>query len=468
MNRRIASIDILRGIAIIGMILSANIGFNSDLPAWMFHAQTPPPTYAFNPDIPGITWVDLVFPFFLFAMGAAFPFALKKRFDEGCGWKFIGTRLEQRWITLTLFALLLGNAYSIWQTTQSATEVHIFLITIWAGLFLTLLRVKPQENATFFRRHLGKIVNLSGLSVLAACAFIYEGWFGLELNIWASDIIIMILAVTAISGGLIWALTRNNLRLRWLTVLFVVMIKALSSYLPQSLDFIPDCTRIGWFFNYSFLQYLVIALIGSIVGDMILKAGNAGKEVENGQPTERMEIHAGFIAFSAVLLQLWGLYSRHIVADFCISAAMAGGFLALTWKDKGISSAIGKTGFVLLLVGILFDPIDGGITKDHCNLAYLLTTSGMAALLTCFLLMLETRFNVKGRFIAGVGQNPMIAYTITTFIIGPVLNLTGILPAIGNLAAGSPFWGITQGIFITLLMMGGTYAFTRLKLFWRS
>lgn len=32
---------------------------------WMFHAQTPPPTYAFNPDVPGITWVDLVFPFFL-------------------------------------------------------------------------------------------------------------------------------------------------------------------------------------------------------------------------------------------------------------------------------------------------------------------------------------------------------------------------------------------------------------------
>ena len=74
-NKRIASIDILRGITIAGMVLCANIGYYSDLPAWMFHAQTPPPTYAFNPDVPGITWVDLVFPFFLFAMGAAFPFA---------------------------------------------------------------------------------------------------------------------------------------------------------------------------------------------------------------------------------------------------------------------------------------------------------------------------------------------------------------------------------------------------------
>lgn len=53
-TKRIATIDMLRGIAIVGMILCANIGFNSDLPAWMFHAQTPPPTYAFNPDVPGM------------------------------------------------------------------------------------------------------------------------------------------------------------------------------------------------------------------------------------------------------------------------------------------------------------------------------------------------------------------------------------------------------------------------------
>ena len=82
-NGRIASIDIIRGIAIVGMVLCANIGFNSGLPAWMFHAQTPPPTYAFNPEVAGITWVDLVFPFFLFPLGAALPFAMRKRLENG-------------------------------------------------------------------------------------------------------------------------------------------------------------------------------------------------------------------------------------------------------------------------------------------------------------------------------------------------------------------------------------------------
>lgn len=80
---RIAAIDILRCLAIIGMTFSANEGFFSDLPGWMFHAQTPPPTYDFNPNNPGLTWVDLVFPFFLLSMGAALPFSLRKKLSKG-------------------------------------------------------------------------------------------------------------------------------------------------------------------------------------------------------------------------------------------------------------------------------------------------------------------------------------------------------------------------------------------------
>ena len=65
MKDRIYSIDALRGITIIMMILCASIGYASDLPAWMFHCQVPPPDYVFKPEVRGITWVDLVFPFFI-------------------------------------------------------------------------------------------------------------------------------------------------------------------------------------------------------------------------------------------------------------------------------------------------------------------------------------------------------------------------------------------------------------------
>ena len=120
MNKRIITIDILRGITIFAMILCANIGYYSELPAWMFHCQTPPPTYAFNPDVPGITWVDLVFPFFLFTMGAAFPLAMRKRLENGVSkWSVAGS-LFKRWLTLT-------NLYSATVTRQEQANVLLFL-----------------------------------------------------------------------------------------------------------------------------------------------------------------------------------------------------------------------------------------------------------------------------------------------------------------------------------------------------
>ena len=68
MQKRANSIDILRGLAVIMMTFSGMIPFDGALPVWMYHAQEPPPAHDFNPNLAGLTWVDLVFPFFLFAM----------------------------------------------------------------------------------------------------------------------------------------------------------------------------------------------------------------------------------------------------------------------------------------------------------------------------------------------------------------------------------------------------------------
>lgn len=461
-SKRIASIDMIRGIAIVGMVLCANIGFNSGLPAWMFHAQTPPPTYAFNPDVAGLTWVDLVFPFFLFPMGAAFPFAMRKRLEKGQSrWSVAGS-LVKRWIILTLFAILLGNAYAIGNSAQPAWQQWIFSIALWIALFLSLVRVNITGEG--WKKHMGTAINLTGIAMITALAFVYRGHFGLTIDKAVSDIIIMILAVIAISGGLVWMFTKDNLRLRWLIFLLVAAFKALDSYLPQTLDFVPSCSCVSWFFNWEWLQYLLIVIPGSIVGDMILAHSRSGEK----PAICNRQVAGGFIALAAVLVQLWGLFTRNVLADFIISAVLAGAFMALTWKDRNIFTKTAWTGFALMLVGIIFDPLDGGITKDYCNLSYLFTTGGMAALVTAFLLMLELRYGVKGPFLAGVGQNPMLAYTVTNFLIGPVLNIACILPWLSGLAVGSQFWGVMLGVIITFLMMCVTYLFTRLKLFWRS
>ena len=75
-STRASSLDALRGYAILTMVLSGSVAWGV-LPGWMYHAQVGPRSnFVFDGSIYGITWVDLVFPFFLFAMGAAFPFSI--------------------------------------------------------------------------------------------------------------------------------------------------------------------------------------------------------------------------------------------------------------------------------------------------------------------------------------------------------------------------------------------------------
>lgn len=455
-SKRIITIDILRGITIFAMILCANIGYYSDLPAWMFHGQTPPPTYAFNPDVPGITWVDLVFPFFLFTMGAAFPLAMRKRLESGVSrWEVTGS-LFRRWLTLTIFAIVLGNAYQIGASPRPEFIKGIFSLALWGVMFMSLVRLKDDRKC--------RLVNNAGMFLLIVMAVIGTDYMGLKLSRWSSDIIIMILANIAIFGGLIWMFTKDNLRLRWLILLFIIAIKALSSYTPEVLAWVPSMGSIGWFFSWGFLQYLVIAVAGSIVGDKLLDHSRSGEAVR----IDTYHITAGVIALVAMLVQLWGLFTRHILADFVISAVLGIAFVALTWKRRNIMTWLGYFGFAFMLVGIIFDPIDGGITKDHCNLSYMITTTGMTALTGAFVLALELKWQIKGRGFSGSGQNPMLAYTVTNFLTGPILTMCGITAWLDAISVGSPFWGVVRGLVFTLLMVAVTCFFTKKKLFWRS
>ena len=455
-TKRIITIDILRGITIFAMILCANIGYYSDLPAWMFHAQTPPPTYDFNPDVPGITWVDLVFPFFLFTMGAAFPLAMRKRLENGASrWSVTGS-LFRRWLTLTIFAIVLGNAYMIGASTRPDIVKGIFNVVLWGVMFMSLVRLKDEKKC--------RLVNNAGMFLLIVMAVLGVDYMGLKLSRWSSDIIIMILANVAFFGGLLWMFTKDSIRLRWLVLLFIIAIKALSSYTPQVLSWVPSLGCIGWFFSWGYLQYLIIALAGSIVGDKLLEHSRSGETVS----IDRYHIAAGVVALLAMLVQLWGLFTRHILADFIISAVLGLVFVALTFKRRNIVSWLGYFGFAFMLVGIIFDPIDGGITKDYCNLSYMITTTGMTALTGAFVLALELKWQIKGRGLSGCGQNPMLAYGVTTFVTGPILAMIGIGPWLDAISAGSPFWGVVRGLVYTLLMVAITCFFTKKKLFWRS
>ena len=72
LSGRLLSLDVFRGITIAGMILVNNPGTWSSIYPPLRHAEWH-----------GCTPTDLIFPFFLFIVGVAIPFALSKRMEKG-------------------------------------------------------------------------------------------------------------------------------------------------------------------------------------------------------------------------------------------------------------------------------------------------------------------------------------------------------------------------------------------------
>ena len=133
MNNRALALDALRGYAIITMVLSATI-VTHVLPGWMSHAQTPPPDHVFNPLLPGITWVDLVFPFFLFAMGAAFPFSIRKRAEKGDSKLKLVYEAVKRGIQLTFFAIFIQHFYPYMLSSPQDMRAWLLAILFYCSI----------------------------------------------------------------------------------------------------------------------------------------------------------------------------------------------------------------------------------------------------------------------------------------------------------------------------------------------
>src|SRR5436853_5141755 len=88
---RITSIDALRGLVMFTMIYVNDIAGSDHVPNWMVHFSD-----RHRDGVSGMTFVDLVFPAFLFIVGMSIPFALRSRLNRGeAWWKILGHVLRR-------------------------------------------------------------------------------------------------------------------------------------------------------------------------------------------------------------------------------------------------------------------------------------------------------------------------------------------------------------------------------------
>lgn len=528
------ALDALRGLALLLMVASGLMPWAADqsLPAWMYHAQEPPPSHQFNPNLPGLTWVDLVFPLFLFALGAAIPLAYARRLDrpvlpiisENGSEKGSGEELERASTPEVL--PLARRRFTLPLALQSGVLLHTLqrgVLLVWFALYrnyLTPDKLQPGPGRRawtlgllaflllfpMFTRLPNRwnaaartLVRLIGFGGGAALFFSLYHNTGRHFSLGDSDIILMVLANMAVFGGLIWLCTRQNPRARWAIMALLVASRLASGppgwvhtlYHASKLPFPPYWT-FDWFFQLDFQKYLLIVLPGTLVGDMLLvwrdemgqeqrdqpppKVGQAeaGQEAskQESSPKNRWRL-AALIGVCLPLILLIGLEARWLLPTTIIAWALCVCAVRLTASPvepmERLLHCLIRQGSFWIVLGLMLEPFQGGIKKDSATLSYLFLTPGIA----CFLL---------GSFLV-VGAIPRLRrFLMLLADVGqnPMIGYVGmdnfLLPLFGLIGLNTPLalwfttpWSIAlRATLETLLLAYFVRLCSRCKLYWRT
>lgn len=470
LSRRADALDALRGLAILLMVLSGSIHFPNPLPAWMYHAQVPPPDFKFNANLPGITWVDLVFPFFLFAMGAAFPFGLSRRLESGVSLWTIIFQSVLRGLMLVAFAIFLQHTKPFLFSSAPGTLDWIIGLAAFGVMFLLFMRypktISLQQGILL--RSAGLVI---GLLILALLKFPD----GTGFLITRSDIIIIVLANVAVFGSLLWVATRNNILLR-LGVLGILMALRLTQSIEGSWNhWLWTASPFPWMYKLYYLQYLFIVIPGSIAGDLIygwISRKEPETEGTDGISARSMVLLLG-VMISVIVITVAGLFAREVLLTMAADTVLL--LCAYTLLKPGLSAydrllmSLFRWGTFWLLLGFFFEAYEGGIKKDHATVSYYFVTSGLAVFCYIAFSIIADRFRKTGpiSLLVDNGKNPMIAYVAGNVLILPILSLTS-LNVILNALVVSPWLGFVKGVIFTMLVALATQFFTKKGLFWRT
>ncbi len=466
MNQRAISLDVFRGYAIVTMILSATIAFGI-LPGWMYHAQTPPPSHAFDGTNYGITWVDLVFPFFLFAMGASFPFSLGRKLEKGV--KLITLIRDSliRGAQLTFFAIFIQHMYPhILSAPQDATS-WLMAIGSFVLMFPMFMRI-PLAIPKWGQLLIKGSAYLTAVLMLLTTSYANDREFSLGF----SNIIILVLANMAIFGSLAYLLTHGKSMRRIAILPFLMGIFLASSNADSWTSAFFHWTPLPWMYKFYYLKYLFIVIPGSIAGEYLLNWTTQSNSDQEKRKSTYSYVAILIGAIATIITNLYCLYMRYLVLNLVLSGALIG---VLYWliKSNTINGQYWKrllvAGTYLLALGLVFEAYEGGIRKDSSTYSYYFVTSGLAFFAMMALSILCDVYKIRGIFkgFEMAGQNPMIAYVASSLVIMPLLNLCHLTQYLDMLNANA-WTGFLRGVIVTSLAMLLAMFFTRLKWFWRT
>lgn len=291
---RAHALDALRGYAIITMVLSAMEAF-SVLPRWMYHAQVPPPDHVFDPTIYGITWVDIIFPFFLFSMGAAIPLSLGRQHAKGESIMKLTWKTVQRWVKLTFFAIFIIHAFPFMLGYEQEWMRYAMPI-----FFFILLCLMFMPNPFGLSPYKARAITWSAYLVAVGFMLLQPYAGGAPFRLTDSDCIMLILANVSLTGSIIYLLTIGH-HLRRLALLPFLVALFMAAHTANSWPAqLIHTSWLPWLYLPAYQEYLLIIIPGTVAGEWIaqwlekMKANDTSKGlVDNYQKKNEAVLENG-------------------------------------------------------------------------------------------------------------------------------------------------------------------------------
>lgn len=218
---RVLSLDIFRGLTMLVMIFVNDLASVHGLPWWNYHMP---------PHVNGMTYVDVVFPAFLFILGMAIPLAVRRRLALGDSMPRLWGHILLRTASLVVIGLVLANAgkvdpnltglqSGVWATLallgaillwivypKSEGRTRIYSILKYAGLILLFAmlvifrRTTRDGQAAWLDFRYWEILGLIGRAYLAACLL----YIPLRKKPWAPMALLVGLTALNVASRLGW------------------------------------------------------------------------------------------------------------------------------------------------------------------------------------------------------------------------------------------------------------------------
>jgi len=384
---RIESIDVFRGLTIFVMIFVNDLASVKGIPRWMEHMPA-------NAD--GMTFVDVVFPAFLFIVGMAIPFAINKRLAAGDSMFRIWKHIIIRTAGLIILGVMMTNISDLNSDVVGMSH-SVWMLLLFIGAILAWNQYPKAEG--------NKKIIFSSLKYLGVILLLY-------------------LAVTYRSGqigSLGWFHTK------WWGILGLI----------------------GWAYLFSSAVYIIFRKhLAGIIGMLIIfitlyigdKTGALGNfYVQNIRDYFWLGGHIGAhtaIAVTGIIVSMLFISDSKIVDP----------------KDRIVWILV--FALMMFIVGFFLRPLYG-ISKIYATPSWSLYSAAICSALYAFLYWLVDlkKFIKWAKFLEPAGTNPLLAYLLPDIFYGLIWTF-----GINILSEyfGFGLVGIIRSLVFALVMLGLT------------